>query len=88
MIDAHQHHATQHKYVMSGSCLDLRFERIISLLLLYPRNMHDMLLCWSTENTKIVKFYEIELVGYDILHDKITITVVVVCHHEIYTECR
>ena len=29
--------------------------RIISLLLLllYPQNMHDLLLCWSTEDTKM-----------------------------------
>ena len=42
---------------LSGSCLDLCFERIISLLLLYSQDMHNFLLCWSID-TKIVKFRE------------------------------
>ena len=41
--------------VMPGSCLDLCFERIMSLLLLYPRDIHDLLLCWSIEDTNYIE---------------------------------
>ena len=52
MFDARQQHATQHKNLIPGSCLDLCFERIMSSLLFYLRDMHDLLLCWPIENTK------------------------------------
>ena len=40
MFDARQHHATQHKNVMSDSC---------------PGDMHDLLLCWSVGDTKHIE---------------------------------
>ena len=66
MFDARQQHATQHENVMSGSCLEFCFEKIMLSLIFYPRDMHDLLLCWSVDDTKILKIRKIEHVSYGI----------------------
>ena len=55
MFDARQQHATHHKNVMSGSSLEFCFERIMLSLIFYPRDMHDLLLCWYMTDTKNIE---------------------------------